>query len=155
MRRLSSVTLLLTLLGVLAVTPAGPRGAATAAEGDPDDYCTHAPDRPFGWQFSDACRGHDECLDALDRDTDRRARLACDDTFLEALLEAPSAFSERLCAESVVCRLLARIYHSVVRLVTLRFVPDARTSEAPTGLTGRVDAYNLSVIEGPHFRPAG
>lgn len=126
MRRLSSVALLSAVLGMVVVT-AVPSGA-TAAEGDPDDYCSHSPDRPLGWLFSEACRGHDECLAAL-INPDRDSRLACDDSFLDELLEAPNAFTGRACGESPLCRLIANVYHFVVRFVSLQFA-----SVAPVAL---------------------
>lgn len=120
MRRLSSVALLVAVLGVLAVTPNPSR--TSAQEGHPDDYCTQSPDRPLGWLFTDACRGHDECLSPL-AGAPVPDRLACDDAFLEDLLEAPSALHEGVCSRSPMCQIIARIYHFVVRLVTLQSTP--------------------------------
>ncbi|MCK9487124.1 MAG: phospholipase [Dehalococcoidia bacterium] len=125
MRRLSSVALLLAVLAVLAVfaVTAGAPSGVSAQEGHPDDYCTQSPDRPLGWLFTDACRGHDECLEALGPVAEVVERLACDDAFLEALLDAPSALHDGVCSRSPMCQVIARIYHFVVRLVTLEFVP--------------------------------
>ena len=120
MRRHSSVVLLIAVLGVLAVTLGGSEAASAQTEGAPHDYCTQSPDRPLGWLFGDACRGHDECLDALGALPDRLERLACDDEFLFDLLDAPHEDGERVCGKSPVCQLLARVYHYVVRLVTVR-----------------------------------
>ncbi len=125
MRRISSVALLLAILAALAVTPSS---TVQAGEGDPGDYCTQSPDRPLGWLFSDACRGHDECLAALDVPVERAERLACDDSFLELLLDARKADGDAICGRSPLCQVLARVYHYVVRMVTLELVPNLQSA---------------------------
>lgn len=119
MRRLSIVALLVCALAVSA----GTTDRASAAEGDPGDYCSYSPDYPFGWSFNAACEVHDTCIDALDAGATLDERLACDDVFLDAMFAAPHLRVEGRCAESGLCAFLARIYHGVVRWVTLQTWP--------------------------------
>ena len=117
MRRLTILAALLTLLGGFGV--AAPPPSADAREGGPGDYCTQAPDYPLGWQFNDACRGHDECLDALPRAASLADRLDCDEAFLHDLLEAPHVVAPLACEEHLFCRVMAAVYYRVVRTATV------------------------------------
>lgn len=120
MRRSSILALLLCALAVFGGTSTGAlTGGVSAAEGDPDDYCSFSPDYPFGWSFNDACRGHDECLIDLPDTALLPDRLNCDDTFLDLLLESPHVSLDGVCAESRFCSFLANLYYRVVRVVTL------------------------------------
>lgn len=123
MRRVPSLILFATLVALLGGTLVATIGHSEAAEGDPGDYCSQAPDRPLGWQFSEACRGHDECIDALGADVTVPARLDCDDQFLDDLLTAHHAVVAGSCGEQLVCRALAVTYHRVVRFVTEQVLP--------------------------------
>ncbi len=114
MRRCTILVLLVAAVIALGVTPA----PARAAEGDPGDFCSFSPDYPFGWNFNDACRGHDECLDGVP-DSALPDRLDCDDGFLDALLDAPHITLRGVCEESRLCSFLANLYHRAVRTVTL------------------------------------
>lgn len=120
MRRSSILALLLCAIVVGGGTSSGAlTGSASAAEGDPDDYCSYSPDFPFGWSFNDACRGHDECLIDLPDAAPLPDRLDCDDTFLDLLLDSPHVSLEGVCEESRLCNFLANLYYRVVRTVTL------------------------------------
>lgn len=123
MRRFFSLVLIAVLLAVLGGTLFGVVGRGEAAEGDPGDYCSQAPDRPLGWLFGEACRGHDECIDALGPDTSVAKRVACDDQFLDDLFDARHVVAGGACKEQLVCRVLAVTYHRVVRFVSERLVP--------------------------------
>lgn len=116
MRRLS---ILAFLVCVLAVAGGTAPAVATAAEGDPGDYCSFSPDYPFGWSFNQACEGHDACLDALPAAASLLDRLGCDDDFFDDLMDSAHLSVEAVCAESTICSFLARIYYRVVRYATL------------------------------------
>lgn len=128
MRRPLSLILIVTLLAALGGTLLATVGRSEAAEGDPGDYCSQAPDRPLGWLFGGACREHDGCIDALggglehaDRvAADLPSRVLCDDLFLEALLESPhvALVGDSTCRAHLICRSLATTYYRVVRFVT-------------------------------------
>jgi len=128
-RRISGPTSLfllasvLVLLAVTLISGARPASEAHAADGDPGDYCSQSPDYPLGWNFNEACRGHDECIDDLRAAGDRSipARLECDDVFLDDLLASPHAVAVGACSQHLVCRVVAQIYYYVVRFVTERF----------------------------------
>jgi hypothetical protein len=123
MRRFPSLILIATLLAVLGGTFVAAVGRGEAAEGDPGDYCSQAPDHPLGWLFTDACQGHDECIDALGVDVTVPDRLGCDDRFLGDLLAAHHVRAEGSCNQQLVCRALALTYHRIVRFVTVQLAP--------------------------------
>jgi hypothetical protein len=123
MRRVPSLILAATLLAVLGGTLVAAVGRGEAAEGDPGDYCSQAPDRPLGWLFGEACRGHDECIDALGADVTVPDRLDCDDRFLGDLLTADHILADGTCHQQLICRALAVTYHRVVRFVTEHLSP--------------------------------
>ena len=117
-------SLILALLVCALVAVGGTASGATlrttqAAEGDPGDFCSYSPDRPFGWDFNGACEGHDGCLLELPDTALLPDRLGCDDSFFEDLLQAPHLETQRVCGESPFCTFLAALYHRVVRYVTL------------------------------------
>lgn len=116
MRRQIILVLIAATLGVLFGT-----SSVAAAEGDPGDYCSYSPDYPFGWNFNDACREHDACLDDLPATASLEDRLACDEGFLEGLLDASHLSLPVACNESLFCRWLATVYYRVVRYATLFF----------------------------------
>jgi hypothetical protein len=111
------LSLLLSIAALLIALGGGP--AAFALDGGPDEHCTGAPDYPLGWDFNEACLGHDECIDALGRPSPVPERLDCDDEFLAAMLDAPRVADEMRCHESALCGFIAHVYYHVVRLVTL------------------------------------
>lgn len=118
-RTLILALLVLVLAGAGGTLPAGESSRARAAEGDPDDFCSHSPDFPFGWSFNEACRGHDECLLDLPDTALLPDRLGCDDSFFDDLLESTHLRIEGACAESRICRVLASLYYQVVRFVSM------------------------------------
>ena len=111
--------ILALLVCALAVVGGTVPSTAIAAEGDPGDYCSYAPDYPFGWSFNEACRGHDTCIADLPATASLLERLGCDDAFFDDLLNSAHLSLEAACEESAICSLLARIYYRVVRTVTL------------------------------------
>jgi hypothetical protein len=113
MRRFPSLILIATLLAVLGGTFVAAVGRGEAAEGDPGDYCSQAPDHPLGWLFTDA----------LGVDVTVPDRLGCDDRFLGDLLAAHHVRAEGSCNQQLVCRALALTYHRIVRFVTVQLAP--------------------------------
>lgn len=107
------------IIAVALLPPAARPSAATAAEGDPGDACSQAPDFPLAWDFNDACRGHDECIEDLGRGSRMLERLECDATFLGDLLEARHPVAPVACGEHLFCRAVAGIYYHVVRYATV------------------------------------
>ncbi|MCK9494138.1 MAG: phospholipase [Dehalococcoidia bacterium] len=124
MRRSSILPLLLCALVVFGGTVFGGTvvtgtSTASAAEGDPRDFCSYSPDYPFGWSFNEACEGHDTCIVDLPDAASLLERLACDDGFFADLLDSSHLGVDRVCEDSPVCSFLARMYYRVVRYVTL------------------------------------
>ncbi|MEX2373203.1 MAG: hypothetical protein WD800_05320 [Dehalococcoidia bacterium] len=147
MRRTSILVLLVALLAAPVAVLDAPR--AEAKDGDPGDTCSQAPDRPFGWLFTAACGAHDDCVDVV-LPEGVAGRLDCDDAFLDALLEAPHEAGAATCRQSVICRILAGVYHRVVRFFTERFGPpsvdEPRAARDGEGRV-RLDTYRPYVIE--------